>query len=174
MKNIKLKGALIITLLTQIESLWSLVNLVINTCKEDKTKITETSIVISNNQYWVSHVLSLIAVFLIAYYLLSKIEKLRKELISEIDNVNQHWLDQMQSATTVITNNLNTSNKILNAKIKLVNAYADFLKPNVTLGYLSLYLTDEEMKDLGFKENQIKEAIEKREEYKQARKEGRL
>lgn len=81
MKNLKLKGSLIITGLTRVESLWALILLMTN-IGDDKM---ETTIQINSSLYWLFQGISAIAIFAFAYYILGKISNLRFEM--ELNNL---------------------------------------------------------------------------------------
>lgn len=81
---------------------------------------------------------------------------------------------EINYVATELTKNLNNANLIIDAKIKVINAYLHFLKPNVSIGYLSGFLSDDEMRLLGYSENDIKIASQSREEIKKAIDEGRI
>lgn len=72
MKNFKLSGSIIITFLTRIEAIWALTLLLLNTFK-DENKM-EIIIQINSLSYWIFQLISAIAVFILAYIVLSKLQ----------------------------------------------------------------------------------------------------
>ena len=81
--NNPLSVSVIITLLTKVESLWSLSNLIIK--QSTTTSKMENIIQINSNSYWIFQATSTIVIFVFAYYLLSKIYKIREQLkVTEI------------------------------------------------------------------------------------------
>ncbi|MCF6365723.1 MAG: hypothetical protein L3J35_05920 [Bacteroidales bacterium] len=73
MKNFTIKASIVIVILTKIESLWSLFNLTINNQEMEIIQI-------DGQTYWIFQAISAIGIFLLAYFLIYKIEKLKTEL----------------------------------------------------------------------------------------------
>ncbi|MCD4792232.1 MAG: hypothetical protein K8R54_03295 [Bacteroidales bacterium] len=83
MKNIKIKGSLLITFLTRVEAIWALVILVTQSLNNGNKM--ENILQINSWSYWIFQILSAIAIFIFAYYLLSKIYKIKEQLrVTEI------------------------------------------------------------------------------------------
>jgi hypothetical protein len=73
-----IKTSFIILFLTKVESLWSLI-ILINNAVQNKGVIGDADI--TKWQYWVFHITTSIAVFLVVFYFLSKVQEIKEELI---------------------------------------------------------------------------------------------
>ncbi|MCD4794940.1 MAG: hypothetical protein K8R54_17035 [Bacteroidales bacterium] len=70
---IGVSGGVIFTILTKIESLWSLINLIFNTGNME-------TIQISSQLYWVSHAINMIVTFIVASFVIYKILQNRERI----------------------------------------------------------------------------------------------
>ena len=104
-----------------------------------------------------------------------------KEVLNFIINLNIDWISIVSSLFILVmfikvSNKYKKIEKKLTLKTKVLQAYFDSIKAEVGSIHLSLYLTDEELRDkeLNLSEDMIDDAIKYRKQNIEAKQKGRI